>query len=165
MKGSFQPGLRRSSLVVRTVKLAKIAVLLLLFVQTLFLDAFPISEDPLVLRLVGILLFLVGLATALVGRWQLGNNWVDLEDYQVVPQQVVVATGVYRYIRHPIYAGDLLLLTGLKLALNSWLVLSVSLLAFAVIRQSVAEEMLLSRALGGYDSYRQTTKRFIPFVV
>ena len=163
--GSVQVRSPRPSVAVRSIKLIKIAALVFLLAQTLFLDLLPISEDSTVLRVGGILLFLVGLTAAMVGRWQLGNNWVDLEDYQVVPQQEVVARGLYRYIRHPIYSGDLFLLVGLQLALNSWLVLIVFVLALVVIRQAVAEERLLCRVLGGYDSYRRTTKRFIPFVL
>lgn len=155
---------RRPSLAVQCVKLVKIAVLLFLVVQALFLDLLPISEKPSVLRVVGASVFLIGLATAIAGRWQLGDNWVDLEEYQVVPRQAVVAHGLYRYIRHPIYTGDLLLLTGLQLALNSWLVLGVCVPAAVIIRQAYAEEALLLRDLSGYDSYCRRTKRFIPFV-
>ncbi len=149
----------------RAVKLAKVGVLAFLVVQALFLDLLPMTVDSLAWRTVGGLLFFVGLATAVAGRWQLGDNWVDLEDYQVLPEQGVVARGLYRYIRHPIYTGDLLLLAGLELALNSWLLFGVAIPAFVVIRQARAEEVLLSSRLKGYDAYCLTTKRFIPFVV
>jgi protein-S-isoprenylcysteine O-methyltransferase Ste14 len=77
----------------------------------------------------------------------------------------VVSKGLYRFIRHPIYVGDLLLLIGLELSLNSWLVLGVILLLPVVIRQAVSEEKMLMRSLPGYETYCARTKRFIPFLI
>ena len=150
---------------VRLVKLAKIGALAFLMVQTLCLEVLPIAREPRALRWVGAAIFVLGLATAMVGRVQLGRNWVDLEDAQVRPGQSLVEYGVYRYIRHPIYTGDLLLLVGLELALNSWLVLGTALLGAVVARRALVEEALLARQLAGYRAYCARTKRFIPFLV
>jgi protein-S-isoprenylcysteine O-methyltransferase Ste14 len=95
----------------------------------------------------------------------LGKNWVDLEDYQVLPEQLLVTEGIYRYVRHPIYTGDVLLLVGLELALNSWLVVAVLIPLAVFVRQALAEEALLSRVFPEYAAYCQRTKRFIPFLV
>ena len=147
------------------VKIFKSLVLLFLVVQTLFLSVFPILQNPLVLRVVGTLVYSLGLAVAVIGRFQLGRNWANLEDYQVIPDQQLVRDGIYRFIRHPIYTGDILLVLGLELALNSWLVLIVVPLVILVVRQTLAEEAILSRAFSGYEDYRQQTKMFIPFIV
>lgn len=158
-----QPGQR--SLPVRLLKLTKIGILGFLIVQTLFLDVLPISDQPETLRLVGLAIFTLGLTVAVVGRIQLGENWENVEDYRVRPGQDLVATGLYRYIRHPIYAGDMLLLTGLELALNSWLVLGVIVAVLVFVRQALAEEAILAESLPGYAKYREKTKRFIPFII
>lgn len=146
------------------VKIVKSVILVFLMFQTLFLDIFPISEHPGHLRLIGTALYFVGLATAVTGRLQLGKNWADLEDYQVLPEQSLVTTGIYGYIRHPIYAGDILLLAGVELALNSWLVLAVSIPLAVAIKQALKEEALLSRVFPDYHWYCTRTKRFIPFI-
>lgn len=161
-RGSAPPSVSRS---VRLVKLVKMAVLALLLVQTVCLEVLPIMREPGTLRLVGAGIFVVGLATAMSARVQLGRNWADLEDARLLPEQSVVEHGIYRYIRHPIYTGDLLLLVGLQLGLNSWLVLAVGLLTVVVVRRTLAEEALLARQLPGYRTYCARTKRFIPFVV
>ena len=150
---------------IRLVKLGKMAVLTFLLAQTLCLEVLPIAREPGALRPVGAAIFAAGLATAMIGRVQLGRNWVDLEDAQVLPEQSVVEQGIYRYVRHPIYTGDLALLFGLELALDSWLVLGVGLLAPVVVRRTLAEEVLLAERLAGYRAYCARTKRFIPFVV
>ncbi len=79
-------------------------------------------------------------------------------------RQELVEEGVYRYIRHPIYLGDLLLLAGFELALNSWLALGVLVLAPVVLRQAREEEKVLLVNLPGYRDYCARTKRFIPFL-
>jgi protein-S-isoprenylcysteine O-methyltransferase Ste14 len=147
------------------VKLGKSLVLLFLVIQTLFLDIFPILERANVLRMVGVGIYLLGLCIAIFGRLQLGNNWANLEDYQVLPEQSLVKSGIYRFIRHPIYIGDVLLILGLELALNSWLVLGVIALFMLVFRQAKSEEAVLSHAFPGYDEYREQTKMFIPYLV
>ena len=111
---------------VRLVKLIKVAILLGIAVQTLLPDVLPISAEPYALRLVGTLIFTIGLAIAIRGRTELGTNWSDIEAAEVLRKHRIVSDGPYKYIRHPIYVGDLLLLTGLELALNSWLVTGCS---------------------------------------
>jgi protein-S-isoprenylcysteine O-methyltransferase Ste14 len=147
------------------VKFIKGMILIFLIIQTLFLDLLPISDQPTTLRIIGTIIYFVGLTAAVIGRLQLGKNWVDLEDYQVLPQQSVVTRGIYRYIRHPIYTGDILLLVGLELALNSWLVLGVFIPLLVVIKQALVEEALLAQAFPAYSAYCRQTKRFIPFIL
>ena len=147
------------------VKPAKILALGFFALQTLFLDLLPITDDPYLLRIWGTSLYFIGLGTAVLGRVQLGKNWIDLEDYQVLAKQSVTTNGIYRYIRHPIYAGDILLLIGLELALNSWLVVGVFAITPIVVKQVVLEEAILAKAFPHYREYLLTTRRFIPFVL
>jgi protein-S-isoprenylcysteine O-methyltransferase Ste14 len=149
---------------VRLVKLAKIAFLAGIIVQTLLPDIVPIANDPRMLRTVGVVIYTLGLSIAILARVQLGANWIDIEDARVLSGQQIVATGLYRYVRHPIYAGDLLLLVGLQLSLNSWLVLGVIVLAFVVTGRAKHEEELLSAQLPGYAQYCAATSRFVPFL-
>jgi len=151
---------------VRLVKALKAVILGLILVQTA-VPAYwlPISAAPAVIVTVGTAIYTLGLALALAGRLQLGDNWSDIETAQVLPRQSVVQRGVYRYLRHPIYVGDLLLLFGLELALNSWLVLGVAVLTPFVLARAIHEEELLKESLDGYREYCRTSKRFIPFVV
>jgi protein-S-isoprenylcysteine O-methyltransferase Ste14 len=146
------------------IKALKALVFVFIAFQTLFLDIFPIVNESSALRLSGALIYFVGLGTAVLGRVHLGENWIDLEDYQVLPNQSVTTNGIYRYIRHPIYTGDILLLTGLELALNSWLVVVAFVPLVVAVKQALAEEALLTRVFPGYAAYCRRTKRFIPFI-
>jgi protein-S-isoprenylcysteine O-methyltransferase Ste14 len=147
------------------VKAVKVAILVGVIVQTFLPDVLPISDEPFWIRAVGTVVYTLGLLTAIAARIQLGDNWANIETGQVLENQKVVARGIYKYIRHPIYTGDLLLLLGLELALNSWLFLGVFLLAPIVMLKAIKEEQMLVEELSGYDAYRGRTKRFIPFVI
>lgn len=147
------------------IKAVKIAILLGVMIQTLLPDVFPIMSQAFTLRLIGASVYTAGLLVAILSRIHLGGNWSDIEAGQVLGHQVVVSKGLYSYVRHPIYVGDLLLLLGLELSLNSWLALGVALLAPVVMWQAVREERMLVETLPGYDLYCAQTKRFIPFLV
>lgn len=147
------------------VKIGKISFLIFLFLQALFLNVLPIEDPPWFIRYLGLALFVTGLSVSISARICLGGNWSDLEDRQILPQQRLVTEGVYRYIRHPIYIGDLLLVTGFELALTSWLFVLGFLIAAVVVRQAIAEEKLLARSFPEYNEYCMRTKRFLPFLV
>lgn len=153
------------SLSVIAIKAVKIGILIGIAFQTMLPDVLPITQDAETLRIIGFVIFTTGLLMAIVSRIQLGRNWSDIEAVNVATEQAVVARGLYRFIRHPIYVGDLLLLIGLQLSLNSWLVILVVLMAPIVLRQAIMEERALVTSLPGYGAYCMRTKRFIPFVV
>jgi protein-S-isoprenylcysteine O-methyltransferase Ste14 len=85
---------------------------------------------------------------------------------RVQKAQQVVDRGPYRFVRHPGYAGSLLIWTGFALTSRSFAVVEVvgGLLSVAYHRRVGAEEALLRRELPGYVAYSKRTKRLIPFV-
>jgi protein-S-isoprenylcysteine O-methyltransferase Ste14 len=78
----------------------------------------------------------------------------------------VIDTGVYRIVRHPMYAGLILFMVGLALWLESYAGALVAAVPVAVlIIRIVIEERFLIRHLEGYDDYRQRVRhRLIPFI-
>jgi protein-S-isoprenylcysteine O-methyltransferase Ste14 len=81
-------------------------------------------------------------------------------------KQQVVSTGVYAFVRHPMYLGGILMFLGTPLLLGSYGVLLVgtalTILLMARIRK---EEEMLERELGGYRDYMQNVSyRLIPFI-
>jgi protein-S-isoprenylcysteine O-methyltransferase Ste14 len=84
----------------------------------------------------------------------------------VEPGQPVVSTGVYGIVRHPMYAGALLLIAATPLALGSYWGLLVALAALpALIWRLLDEERILKRDLPGYVDYcRRVRYRLIPLV-
>jgi protein-S-isoprenylcysteine O-methyltransferase Ste14 len=81
--------------------------------------------------------------------------------------QPVITTGPYRVLRHPSYAGMLLVLGGIGLSYGNWL--SLAALVFppliGFIYRIHVEEAALSATLGAaYTTYASRRKRIIPFV-
>lgn len=150
------------SLMARLLSAVKIAILAGIVAQTLLPDFLPISSDPGGVRVAGAILYSAGLLIAVMARIQLGRNWSDIEKSFVAETHMLVARGLYRFVRHPIYTGDVMLLAGLELALNSWAVLAVVPLMFYVRMQAVQEEAKLLKSLPGYDRYCRETSRFLP---
>jgi protein-S-isoprenylcysteine O-methyltransferase Ste14 len=147
----------------RALSALKVVILIAIIAQTLLPDIFPIVKEPANLRIAGLTLYTFGLVIAVSARIQLGRNWSDIEKSFVGDGHLLVARGLYRFVRHPIYTGDTILLAGLELALNSWGVAAVVPLVFYVRMQAMKEERKLLASLPGYDQYYRHTSRFIPF--
>ena len=89
-----------------------------------------------------------------------------VERHQEERQQVVVDTGPYRIVRHPMYAGAIPLTIGMPLWLGSYagVILAAAPIATLVLRV-VAEERFLRRELRGYEEYRRRVRwRLVPLV-
>jgi protein-S-isoprenylcysteine O-methyltransferase Ste14 len=76
----------------------------------------------------------------------------------------VVSTGPYAYVRHPMYAGGLLMFVGMPLQLGSWLGLAaVALLVPLLAFRMVMEARTLAAELDGYRDYAKRVRwRLVP---
>ncbi len=114
---------------------------------------------------VGLTMTWAGLAVSEWARRSLGRHYhpvVIIDD-----DHVVVTSGPYRVIRHPIYAGRVLALVGLGLAMSNWLsvVACVALPIYGFsVRIRVEEAAMLNATGAEYAAYRRRTWRLIPWV-
>ena len=85
---------------------------------------------------------------------------------ELTPGQKVISTGPYALVRHPMYAGALVMLVGIPIALgSSWGLLVILAMAPALIWRLLDEENFLARDLPGYVDYQNTVRyRLIPLV-
>lgn len=114
----------------------------------------------------------LGLVLLIVGWWiaysaMRANAFAaPVVKYQEERAQVVVDTGPYSIVRHPMYSGGSLLLIGTPLWLESYAatVLMIVLIGLLMLRIFV-EERLLRRELHGYSAYAGRVRyRLIPMV-
>lgn len=110
----------------------------------------------------GAALTLTGLLFAIWARLYLGKNWSGL--VTVKHDHELIRTGPYRFVRHPIYSGILLALTGTVLCRrNLWGFLGVALVWLGLWLKSRLEERFMTETFGAqYDDYRRTTGAILP---
>lgn len=122
-------------------------------------------EFPLWIRIAGALLLI--LSMALVFEALRENTFAaPVVKMQKERGQKVISTGMYGVVRHPMYAGAVLLFISTPLLLGSVYGLVIGLLLIITIAaRSVGEEAMLKRELEGYSDYTKKVKwRIIPFV-
>ena len=81
-------------------------------------------------------------------------------------KQRVISTGVYGFVRHPMYLGGILMFIGAPLLLGScYGVLTGLTLTILLMARIVGEERMLSRDLECYLEYQQKVRyRLFPFL-
>jgi protein-S-isoprenylcysteine O-methyltransferase Ste14 len=134
-----------------------------LIVVPAFDHRFAWSHMPPFAALAGDLLVALGwLAIFFVFR----ENTFTSATIELAPDQKVISTGPYALVRHPMYAGALVMLLGIPIALGSWWgVLVLALIMPAVIWRLFDEEKFLARNLLGYVEYQNKVRyRLIPHV-
>jgi protein-S-isoprenylcysteine O-methyltransferase Ste14 len=80
--------------------------------------------------------------------------------------QTVVSGGVYTFVRHPMYVGNMIMMVGVPLALGSyWGLVFVVPGVVTLVLRILDEEKLLTRELAGYREYTQRVRyRLVPYV-
>lgn len=135
--------------------------------------AIPVSFTPYGRLAWGQLLWQVlGLASIVAGIWIRYSAMRTLASYftyrvEIQPQHRLVETGLYRFVRHPAYLGQLLVFLGIGLALANWIsLLSLALpIGLAFSRRIAVEEQALRQHFGGaYEAYASRSWRLIPWL-
>jgi protein-S-isoprenylcysteine O-methyltransferase Ste14 len=122
-------------------------------------DAWPV---PRWLDLLALALELIGLAVLLVALVNLGRSLTPLPT--PVPHGELRETGLYRFVRHPIYTGILALAVGVTIrSASAWVAAATLALAGWFTLKARWEEHHLSRRYPGYAAYAARTPRFVPF--
>ena len=113
----------------------------------------------------GAALTAAGLALAVWARLLLGGNWSS--NVTIKQDHQLVATGPYRWVRHPIYTGLLLALCGSALTVGEWRgPLAVLVAAASLWRKLRIEETFMGQQFGdAYAAYSRHTAALIPFLL
>lgn len=86
------------------------------------------------------------------------------KDRQVYAERLVTG-GFYNHTRNPMYFGNLLLLVGLAIGVNSWLMLAIGVPLAVLLHVGIiaAEEDFLRRKFGAeYEEYCRRVPRLVP---
>jgi protein-S-isoprenylcysteine O-methyltransferase Ste14 len=134
-----------------------------LIVFSAFDHRFAWSHMPPYVALAGNVLVVLGW---LVIFFVFKENTFTSATIELIPDQIVISTGPYALIRHPMYAGALVMLLGIPIALGSWWgLLVIFAMMPTLIWRIFDEEKFLARNLRGYVEYqRKVRNRLIPLV-
>ena len=152
----------------------EVALLTLMWIATLILPLISIATSLLSFSdyalyqpafFLGIVCLAGGLRLFYRSHADLSVNWsISLE---LRENHRLIKTGVYRRIRHPMYAAILLQAIAQVLLLSNWLAGPACLIAFMImlpLRIRPEESMMLEKFGDDYRAYTERTKRLIPAV-
>jgi protein-S-isoprenylcysteine O-methyltransferase Ste14 len=112
----------------------------------------------------GLLITCLGIAFSIWARFTLGDNWSGTVTLK--QEHTLVCRGPYRIVRHPIYTGLLIALTGTTMQYGQLRhFLGVLIIAFGFWLKSLTEEEFMVQYFGDqYLHYRQHVRALVPFI-
>lgn len=144
------------------------AILVLLIFKVEFWFADPFSWHQIIswiLLFISIWFVLIGVIT-LKKKGKQQNIRQEENLYGFEKTSELVTSGIYKYIRHPLYSSLLLLTWGIYLKTLDWILFVVAFFASVSLHLTArADEKECISFFGDcYRNYMRTTKRFIPFI-
>lgn len=133
------------------------------FVAAGFDYRFRWSSFPNVIVYIAATLFLLGYA--MFGEVLRENAFLS-RTIEVQENQTVVDTGLYGFVRHPMYSATVIMFLSMPLVLGSILSFFIMLIYIPIIvRRILDEETALAEELAGYREYMSRVKyRLVPLV-
>jgi protein-S-isoprenylcysteine O-methyltransferase Ste14 len=84
---------------------------------------------------------------------------------EITNQAILITSGPYNYIRHPMYTSLIVMMIGIALYNFHWLnAAGVVMVIFAVINKANKEEKLLLIRFAEYAEYQRKSHRFLPYI-
>ena len=111
----------------------------------------------------GVAVLALGILLFWKSHRDLGRNWSAF--LQIRESHTLITNGVYRYVRHPMYASVWLWVIAEPLLLHNWIAGLSGPVSFAIlyfVRTPREEKMMLDRFGDEYREYMKGTGRVLP---
>ncbi|MCU0444518.1 MAG: protein-S-isoprenylcysteine O-methyltransferase [Microscillaceae bacterium] len=154
---------KREALLVKLVGFS-VGISTLLWAFTPFI-AFAYVAIPDLVRLLGVPISIFSTWYFYEVHRQLGKNWSPV--LEIRPQHELVVSGLYKYVRHPMYTAIIVWWLGNVFLTANYVLLGVqffTIFIMLVIRVPDEEKMMQEQFGQQYLEYSHRTKRFIPFI-
>jgi protein-S-isoprenylcysteine O-methyltransferase Ste14 len=113
----------------------------------------------LLLQALGAVIILIGLLQT--GVWSFfGLSWIENDKNQA--DEEVITSGLYGWMRHPLYTGGLLLIWFTPVMTTSLLAFNLAATVYLYIGSIFEERRLLAAHGDEYEAYRKRVPRLIP---
>lgn len=134
-------------------------LLFVIYLTPLFSFEFKTNEF---IKYSAFVLAVIGLLTVALAFLQMNKSLTPFPTPKV--SGALIQTGLYKYVRHPIYSGIILAALGFGVYRGSvWKMFVGILLWILFYFKSRYEETLLAGRFKEYENYRARTFRFFPF--
>ncbi|HIH62344.1 MAG TPA: isoprenylcysteine carboxylmethyltransferase family protein [Methanobacteriales archaeon] len=172
MIGRIFSSIHRKTDKIKTIKniFSDYTALIILIIQMIFISL-PIIEyylvkndiNPIISGIGGLTIF-TGFLISFFANKEIGTNWsASIEKDN---SQKLITSGIYKYIRHPLYFSGLLILLGTVIYFQSWWSSTVLIPFYLLVNWRIKhEEDNLIKFFGNeYRQYMRKTKKIIPFL-
>ena len=121
------------------------------------------SPYDLIGLIMGSVLLVVGGLLIVSGVFRLGSNITALPYPK--EEAVLIETGPYRIVRHPMYGGAIIAAFGWAFLVHGWLTIGYAMILFVFFDiKSRSEEWWLKERFSDYIMYKKRVHKLIPFV-
>jgi protein-S-isoprenylcysteine O-methyltransferase Ste14 len=118
------------------------------------------------------ILFVIGMALVVIGFLIRIHSILTLKQFFTysiakVENHKIIETGLYKFIRHPGYLGQLIIFIGISTSISNWLSIPAMLIPVTLgyLYRIKVEERFMREHLGeNYLNYQGRTKRLIPMI-
>lgn len=114
------------------------------------------------MMILGTVMIIAGCAANIKGRFNLGKNWAN--QIKIYKEHTLVQTGMYRIVRHPLYASIIFMFYGGCLVYRDILAFAAVSVVFVpfMYYRAKQEETLLMQRFPEYEKYKKRTGMFFP---
>jgi protein-S-isoprenylcysteine O-methyltransferase Ste14 len=117
------------------------------------------------MQTIAVVVCILGLLVTIWARWTLAGNWSSTVTFKLGHE--LIRTGPYRFARHPIYTGILLMCLGSVIKdgqARCWFGLLFIIVGIWV-KLKQEEALMLQHFPDDYPAYRKQVKSLVPFVI
>jgi protein-S-isoprenylcysteine O-methyltransferase Ste14 len=118
------------------------------------------QRSGMFLMSLGAVIATLGLGFSVYSLFKLGRS------FSIIPQaRGFVQSGPYKYLRHPLYLGEIITVSGF--VLSHLMISTVAILLLVIVMQAyraLREEGILASTFPEYHKYMSRTWRFVPYI-
>lgn len=113
----------------------------------------------------GVVIFMDAIIILYLSHAHLGSNWSPV--LGIKEKHTLITSGIYRYIRHPMYAAHLIWAVAQIMILHNWIAgfsFIVVMIPHYLLRVEKEESMMIEQFGNEYKDYMKTAGRLLPKV-
>ncbi|MGZ5491897.1 MAG: methyltransferase family protein [Nitrososphaeraceae archaeon] len=144
--------IKRKDILLVTIQFILLTIFYIPFISKVF-------QTPLIIKYVGAIVSILGFLIIVIAILQLNKNLTPFP----TPKKngALIKTGLYKYVRHPIYSGIFMAAIGIAFYTGSYWQFVISfMLLILFYYKSMYEESLLIEKYKDYENYKKVTRRF-----